>query len=342
MNNSKKTEISILMPAKNSARFLEKTLDSIIDQTETNWELIAVNDGSTDETSFVFSEYVQKDSRIKLFDNEEGSGIISALKTALIQSRGVYITRMDSDDLMAPHKLETMRKLLKANGPGHVATGMVECFSDDGIKDGYRKYEKWLNGVILSEDLYNEIYKECVIQSSCWMVHRDDLLKTGAFDPEIYPEDYDLCFRFYKHGIKPVVDEKAGVLHFWRDHAARVSRNNPEYADQQFFDLKLKYFFELERDKFRELVLWGAGSKGKKLARKIIDKYENSFRWITDNTKKIGESIYGIKVKSTKIISGQGSFQVIIAVSAPEESMEIEKKLEESLLQKNKDYYFFC
>lgn len=335
-------EISILMPARNSARFLEKTLDSIIVQTETNWELIAVNDGSEDDTSMIFSEYAQKDSRIKLFDNEEGSGIIPALRTALMQSKGEYITRMDSDDLMASYKLETMKKLLEIDGPRHVAAGLVECFSDEGINDGYRKYEKWINEVILSENPYNEIYKECVIQSSCWMVHRDDLIKCGAFEPEIYPEDYDLCFRFYKHGIRPAVNRGAGVLHYWRDHADRVSRNNPEYSDQQFFDLKLKYFFELERDISRELVLWGAGSKGKKLARKILEKYENSFRWITDNPRKVGESIYGNKVEGTKIISSQGNIQVIIAVSAPEESMEIIKYMKDSGLQKNKDYFFFC
>lgn len=330
------------MPAKNSAPFLRKTLDSILDQTETNWELVAVNDGSEDETSLIFAEYAQKDCRIKLYDNEYGSGIMPALKTAFRHSIGNLITRMDSDDLMAPDKLKIMSNLVKEKGRGYVATGKVECFSDEGINDGYRKYEKWLNELITSDDPYNEIYKECVIQSSCWMVHRDDLLKSGAFESEIYPEDYDLCFRFYKHGIRPVIDKKARILHYWRDHAARVSRNNPEYADQQFFDLKLKYFFELELDKSRELILWGAGSKGKKLARKILERYEKSFRWITDNPRKIGEKIYGIEMESTKVISDQEKYQIIIAVSAPEEIKEIEKTLNESGLTKNRDYYFFC
>lgn len=330
------------MPAKNSARFLRKTLDSILDQTEKNWELVAVNDGSTDETSVILSEYAKKDCRIKLFDNEHGSGIIPALKTAFRHSRGNLITRMDSDDLMTPDKLEIMRELLNERGRGHIATGMVECFSDEGIKDGYRKYEKWLNEVILSDDPYSEVYKECVLQSSCWMIHRGDLLHAGAFEPEIYPEDYDLCFRFYKNGFKPVADPEKGILHYWRDHAGRVSRNNPEYADQQFFDLKLKYFFELERDNSRNLILWGAGSKGKKLARKILDGYERSFRWITENPKKIGERIYGINMESVKVVSDQGKYQIIIAVSSPEEIKEIEKILTDSGLLKNRDYYFFC
>ena len=342
MSHSPDTELSILMPAKNSARFLRKTLDSILDQTEKNWELVAVNDGSTDKTSVYFSEYAQKDDRIKLFDNECGTGIIPALRTAFRHSRGKYITRMDSDDLMVPDKLKIMRNLLKERGRGHIATGLVECFSDEGIQDGYRKYEKWLNGVILSDDPYSEVYKECVIQSSCWMVHREDLLQAGAFEPEIYPEDYDLCFRFYKNGFKPVADPEKGILHYWRDHPGRVSRNNPEYADQQFFDLKLKYFFELERDKSHELVLWGAGSKGKKLARKILDGHEKSFRWITDNPKKIGEKIYGVSLESTGAVANLCRYQIIVAVSSPEGNKNIVLYFKRSGLKKNRDYYFFC
>ncbi|MBN2857122.1 MAG: glycosyltransferase family 2 protein, partial [Candidatus Delongbacteria bacterium] len=342
VNDLRKPEISILMPAKNSVLFLKKTLDSVVSQTETEWELVAVNDGSTDDTAHIFSEYADRDERIKIFENEEGMGIIPALKTALKHSSGNLITRMDSDDLMALDKLETMRKLLERKGKGHVATGLVECFSDEGINDGYRKYEKWINELILSDNLYSEIYKECVIQSSCWMVHREDLIKCGAFESDIYPEDYDLCFRFYKHGMKPVAEAGAGVLHYWRDHTARVSRNNPEYADQQFFDLKLKYYFEIERKKNRGLVVWGTGAKGKKLARKLLDKYENSFRWITDNPKKIGEKIYGVQVESTDIVKEMKNIQIIVAVSAIDENSKIEEVLKRSGLVKNEDYYCFC
>ena len=88
MNPSSTSLISILMPAKNSEKFLSLTINSILDQSEKNWELIVVNDGSEDNTLDILQGFADKDPRIKIFNNEEGSGIIPALKTAFKHSRG--------------------------------------------------------------------------------------------------------------------------------------------------------------------------------------------------------------------------------------------------------------
>ncbi|MCK4979174.1 MAG: glycosyltransferase family 2 protein, partial [Candidatus Delongbacteria bacterium] len=309
------------MPARNSEKFLSLTINSILDQTEKNWELIVIDDGSEDNTLGMLKDFTEKDPRIKIYKNEEGKGIIPALKTAFKYSKGDLITRMDSDDLMATYKLKKMKEMLLDSGKGHVVTGPVKCFSDDGIKEGYRTYEKWLNDLIINENCYNEIYKECVIQSSCWMVHREDFLKCGAFDENIYPEDYDLAFRFYKYGLK--VRSYPELLHYWRDHPARVSRNDQRYKDQQYFDLKLKYFFELDHDSSKVLMIWGTGSKGKKLVRKLQDQYSAPFRWVGNNQKKIGERIYGIEVEDFQIVKDISEIQIIVTVSGPEDLKDI-------------------
>ena len=332
--------ISILMPVKNSEKFLSLTIDSILDQTETNWELIAINDGSTDKSLDILNNFAEKDTRIKIFNNEYGSGIIPALKTAFKHSKGAFITRMDSDDLMISEKLEKMKNLLICHDKNTVITGLIKCFSDEAIKDGYRKYEDWLNNLIKNENCFSEIYKECVVQSSCWMVNREDLVRCETFDSNIYPEDYDLAFRFYKYGLK--VRSYPRLLHYWRDHPDRVSRNNPEYADQQFFDLKLKYFFELEHDENKALVVWGTGSKGKKLVRKIQEQYNKPFRWIGNNPKKIGENIYGIKVESYQILKDISDIQIIVTVSGPDDLKEIATFFEENNFIQNRDYFYFC
>ena len=328
------------MPVKNSGRFLEKTLNSILDQTFSDWELCAIDDGSTDNSRIILEDYASADERIKVFDNGFGKGIIPALRTAYSKSRGPVITRMDSDDLMEKNKLFSLLKILTDAGKNYVACGLVSCFSDLGVKDGYRKYESWLNGVLSSSDPYGEIYRECVIQSSCWMIFREDLIRSEAFLPSVYPEDYDLCFRFYKYGIKPVVCKE--VLHYWRDHPDRVSRNDPAYSDQQFFDLKLKYFFEIERDRTKKLAVWGTGKKGKKLVRKIFSGYEDDVLWITGNTKKAGGMIYGIKIKYISVINDYESYQTIVAVSSPEDLNDIEIFMASSGSVKNRDHFFFC
>ena len=332
--------ISILMPVKNSERFLSLTINSILDQTEKNWELIVVDDGSNDSSLRMLNDFAKKDLRIKIFNNEEGSGIIPALKTAFKHSNGDLVTRMDSDDLMTPYKLKKMKKMLLDHGKGNVVTGPIQCFSDDGIKDGYRKYEKWLNDLMISKNCYNEIYRECVIQSSCWMVAREDLIKCGAFDLNIYPEDYDLAFRFYKYGLKVISYPE--LLHYWRDHPSRVSRNDPRYKDQQYFDLKLKYFFELDRDNSKTLVIWGTGSKGKKLVRKLQEQYDIPFRWVGNNPKKIGEKIYGIEVENYRVVKDISEIQIIVTVSGPDDLKEIRKFFKDNQFVQNEHYFYFA
>src|SRR5690606_17419694 len=99
--------ISILTPFKNSAKFLPECLESIKNQTHTYWELLIVDDGSTDESYHIVESFAEKDKRIRLFRNT-GEGIIEALRLAFKKSSGTYITRMDSDDIMIPNKLEVL------------------------------------------------------------------------------------------------------------------------------------------------------------------------------------------------------------------------------------------
>jgi len=136
--------ISIVMPAKNTAVFLAECVDSILSQTYTNWELLVVDDNSTDVTFSVLEDYQKQDKRIQVFKNT-GSGIIDALRLAYSKSNGDFITRMDADDVMAPLKLETMLTALQKAGTGFLATGLVSYFCDGEIGGGFKKYEEWLN-----------------------------------------------------------------------------------------------------------------------------------------------------------------------------------------------------
>ena len=224
--------ISILIPFKNTAVFLPECLDSIINQSYTNWELLIVDDHSLDHSYGVVNAYAKKDKRIQLFKNNK-KGIINALQLAFSKSTGSYITRMDSDDIMHHNKLELMLNDLFVNGRKTIALGLVKYFSENGIGDGYAKYESWLNSLTKLGDNYSEIYKECVIPSPCWMIHKDDLVQCGAFNSNIYPEDYDLAFRLYKHSIQPIASQN--VLHYWRDYSTRASRTDKHYTENYFY-----------------------------------------------------------------------------------------------------------
>ena len=254
--------VSILMPVKNTAPFLEECLDSILAQSEIQWELIVVNDHCTDHSVQILTTYAQQDIRIKFYHNQ-GAGIISALKQALMLARGQYITRMDSDDRMSANKIALMLEAIRQSGRGHVAVGMVQYFSDAPLGEGYQKYATWLNNCTRSDSNFREIYRECSIPSPCWMVHREDLIDSGGFDSPHYPEDYDLAFRFRKIGLQ--VTPVHEILHFWRDYPARTSRNDEHYSDNRFLELKTKYFIEQDFNPKKNMVIWGAGRRGKKI-----------------------------------------------------------------------------
>ncbi len=330
--------ISILIPFKNTEDYLSECLESIVLQTYTHWELLIVDDHSTDASYSLVASYANKDPRITLLKNN-GKGIIQALQTAFTASKGDYITRMDSDDIMTSEKLHVLLNNLQTKGKQHVATGLVHYFSEKGISDGYRKYETWLNQLTQKGTNYSDIYKECVIPSPCWMLHRDDLLAIDAFNPTRYPEDYDLTFRFYKHNYTVIPCDT--VLHHWRDYGTRASRTDANYAENSFIDIKLHYFLDIDYDNLRPLVVWGAGQKGKTIAKKLIAK-DIPFIWICDNPKKIGKHIYDQELKPFRFLEELNQPQSIVSVANPKEQEIIKAYFKTQDSYPMQDYFFFC
>ncbi|MDT0607425.1 glycosyltransferase family 2 protein [Croceitalea rosinachiae] len=330
--------ISILIPFKNTAHFLPECLDSILTQTYQDWEVIAVNDHSTDSSLELVKSYSKKDSRIKVFDNQ-GLGIIPALQTAYSNCKGEYITRMDSDDMMKPNRLEHMVNSLNEYGRGYISVGQVRYFSERGISDGYSRYEKWLNKLTSNGSNYAEIYKECVIPSPCWLVYREDFEACGAFGPNRYPEDYDLTFRFYEKRLKVIPCTE--ILHLWRDYDTRTSRTHEHYAQNYFLDIKIHYYLKLDYDSRRPLAVWGAGFKGKSIAKVLINS-KIPFTWLCDNPNKIDKEIYGQPLNHFSVLASMDKPQSIITVANGDAQNEITSYLSALNQKSMSDYYFFC
>ncbi|TXE17259.1 glycosyltransferase family 2 protein [Psychroserpens burtonensis] len=330
--------ISILTPFKNTALYLTDCIDSLINQSYTNWELLIVDDHSTDHSYDVVLAFAEIDKRIKLLNNS-GQGIIEALRLAYSKSNGAYITRMDSDDIMHPDKLGIMLHDLQTHGKQHVSLGLVSYFCDGGIGDGYARYESWLNGLTQKGKNYSEIYKECVIPSPCWMMHRDDFNLCGAFSPNRYPEDYDLAFRFYKNKMSCI--PSSSVLHHWRDYNTRASRTDEHYAENHFLELKVDYFLELNYDASRPLTIWGAGQKGKKVAQ-LLQKKQIPFIWICNNPKKIGKHIYDELLYNFEHLKVLKNPQSVVNVANTEAQLEIKAYFNTQKMLSMVDYFFFC
>ncbi len=307
--------ISIIMPVRNAARFLPLTLPSILAQTFKNWELIAVNDHSTDLSEEILNQFAVVDLRVKVLNNP-GNGIISALQHAYNHAKGSLITRMDADDLMPPVKLELLKKALTHNPDKYVSTGLVKAFGDpEPCGKGFARYADRLNKFLLSAEPWLYVYADCLIPSPCWMMHRSAFERIGAFNGEQYPEDYELCFRMYAAGCS--IATVPAILHLWRDHGMRVSRTGANYAEPEFFDLKVSRFLQLDYDKSKPLVIFGTGPKGKKMVKSLQNQAPHiAFHWISNTASKWGHAIYGIKIQPVEVLNELPEAVVLMVSSA--------------------------
>ena len=105
--------VSIVLPVYNGERYLAASLDSVLAQTYQNWELVIINDGSTDGTENLILNY--PDKRIKYLPNDSNKGIIFSLNRGLQESKGVYIARLDADDIALPNRFEKQVEFLSEN-----------------------------------------------------------------------------------------------------------------------------------------------------------------------------------------------------------------------------------
>lgn len=123
--------VSIIIPTYNTEKFIRDTLQSVQNQTYQNWEMILVDDASTDKTVSVIEEFAKNDDRIKLFKLEKNSGNGFARNIAVEKASGKYIAYLDADDLWFPEKLEKQIEFLKANNLPFTFS-FYDCIDEEG------------------------------------------------------------------------------------------------------------------------------------------------------------------------------------------------------------------
>ncbi len=273
--------ISIISPVKNVSPWILETATSILSQTFTDWEWIIVDDHSTDDTFEKIQLLAQSDYRISIFKNDK-HGIIPALQLAVSRAKGKYLTRMDGDDLMPEQRLALFFTLAESHSEKTVVTGKVNYFSASIVSEGYLKYESWLNEIATENSYYNHIYRECVVASPNWLMHRQTALDIQLFVLLDYPEDYDMCFRWKSAGLSIVSVDEVTLL--WREHPLRTSRTSEIYQQEKFFELKLKWMLHFYPN--LSIGVLGYGTKGK-LAARILNENKKKITVYTQDTRTL-------------------------------------------------------
>lgn len=162
---SKEVLVSVITPAYNAARFIGETIQSVLDQTYSNWEMLIVDDKSTDETVAIVQEYMKEDERIKLITLDENSGSAVARNTAMDHAKGKFMAFLDSDDLWMPEKLTKQVAFMEDNGIAFSFTKYVRMQEDGTLTNAVTEAPKTVT--------YDRLMKQCVIGCLTVMLDRE-------------------------------------------------------------------------------------------------------------------------------------------------------------------------
>ena len=285
--------VSILMPVYNAAGTLPEALKSIAGQTLADFEVIAVDDGSDDDSGMILEAWRRGDRRIKPV-NPGRVGLVEALNRGLSVCEGTYIARMDADDRMHPNRLARQAELLESRPDISVAGSLVETFADGSVGEGMKIYEAWLNSLVEPDDIAREIFIESPVAHPSAMVRRDDFVKLGGYRDLGWPEDYDLWLRCHAAGLR--FAKVPEVLLFWREHDGRLTRTDARYSVENFLRVKARFLIDGPLDGRDGLIVWGAGQTGRRLSKHLVRMGRTVDAFVDISPRKIGGKLRGAPV----------------------------------------------
>ncbi len=207
--------VSVLMSVYNGETFVAEALAGIHDQTFDDFELIVVDDASTDGTPALLAEAAARDSRIRILTNEHNLMLVRSLNRGLAEARGRYIARQDADDISLPRRLEQQVRFLEMNPDVAAVSGRFHCIEADRLHPGEN---------ILVHLGPSAMMPWHMILGYCAQ-HSISMFRTGlvsAYDESrLHAEDYDFWARLLRHGAISVLPE---VIAHVRLHDRNITR----------------------------------------------------------------------------------------------------------------------
>lgn len=319
--------ISIILPTYNGEKYIRKSIDSILNQTFKDWELIIVNDCSTDGTKHIIEEYARQDIRIKVINNDENKKLPNSLNIGFEHSVGEYLTWTSDDNMYCENALHEMfYELEKESKKAMVVANMTIIDKDDDVVD---------EEITCGNELL--LLKNSI--GACFLYKRDVLKNIGQYDNSLFlVEDYDYWIRIFRHYGEILHINK--FLYKYRRHNESLSIQKQRQVNESLIKLREKHgeyicwklssrpdlLFQIVSDNVEkgyqdckvnslianilpmvnpillglddnQIILFGAG----KIGRKYIESINKKIECIIDNNNDLdGKTIHGVKIKTTK------------------------------------------
>jgi glycosyltransferase involved in cell wall biosynthesis len=187
---TKAPRVSVILPVYNAEKFLRPALESILEQTFTELEVIAVDDGSRDKSWELLQEYARADTRVRIFQNAENLKLSKTLNRAISEARGEYVARMDSDDISLPGRVRIQVEYMDAHPKVGVSGGSMQIMNEQGALIGVRRYH------LTDAEIRKHLFRYSPFSHPTIILRQSVLAQAGGYDHSFNPaEDYELYFR---------------------------------------------------------------------------------------------------------------------------------------------------
>lgn len=339
--------ISIVMPVYNGEKFLKQSIESVIGQSYKDWELILVNDCSTDNSLEIMQSYAESDNRIKIISNEINKKLPKSLNVGFTQACGKYYTWTSDDNMFHKDAIREMCEYLDKNPDVGMVYADMEYIDENGDIVGYQR--------INPEEIY---LRNCV--GACFMYRSSVAAEVGEYNPDCFlVEDYDYWFRINRKYLLRRINK---VLYSYRKHPGSLTETRQAMISEQLFKLRIKeypyfdgkiaedmkeklflqmYFENVEKregildifwknkilpqqlmwigrerkfDSSKKIILFGAGNYGRKALTYFGE--ENVEFFCDNNSNLVGKKICNKEVLPyNKLKDMEYEYQIVISVS---------------------------
>ena len=276
-------------------------LDSLFAQTDSDFEIIAVDDASTDQTSAILNRRRIRDRRLRVLSTAGSSeqGIVAALNLGIAAAKGRYIARMDADDISHPERLRLQADYLDAHAGVGLIASRVDFAGDRQAQRGLALFVDWTNDLLAPADIARSRFIETPVIHPSVMFRRRLIQLHGGYRCGDFPEDYELWLRWLDAGVQ--FAKLPQILLEWTDRPDRLTRTDARYAAEAFFRVKAPYIARWlagNNPAHPRVIVWGAGRTARLRFRWLAAEGVEPIAYVDIDPKKIGWRIAGVPVIS--------------------------------------------
>jgi glycosyltransferase involved in cell wall biosynthesis len=293
--------ISVLLPCYNGEATLETALASLEAQTLTDFEVVAVDDGSTDNTLAILKNRSRRDKRFCALSRSH-RGLIETLNDGLAACSAPYIARMDADDRAYPERLARQVAYLDTHPEIAVVGCLVQGVPKGQVRKGFQIYINWINSLTNDDDIRREIFVESPLVHPSVAFRKSWVAEVGGYQDHGWAEDYDLWLRLYLAGAR--FAKIPLVLLDWLEHPGRMTRTDPRYSVENFLRAKAYYLAQGPIQGRDAVLIWGAGMMGRRLSKHLLKQNAPLVAFVDIDPRKIGRTRRGRPIHSPEDLPG--------------------------------------